>query len=379
MIMRTPSESSVCFLITAALMCGTAGVALGQESASVRPNGAATSELVIVPNCHVSARETVEIPALERGSLLEIPAEPGAEVRAGQVLGKLDDAEASLAVELARQELRVAEQKLESSRLVEIAAAAVEEAKKVAEQAQQDAAAARAQAEDDSAVRLAEKAAELAQDVLERRRVSRSLSPTSISEMEWFETVNSVEQAQIRLESAQQEQKLASLRSQSKQAASDQQKASLQRLMLQLDQARGAQETERLSLANLRTALQIAEAKLQRRLLKAPFNGVVIDQKRFAGEWVESGDSVLVLMRRDRLTVEGFVGPAQSAQLKAGTPVRFVLREGDRTAGGRGKLVFVSPLIDAVNQNVRVRAEVDSATSDLRAGEIVEMRIGERN
>ena len=367
------------FLITAVLMCGATGEAAGQESATVRPGGAAPAETMIVPNCHVSARETVEIPALERGSLLEILAEPGAEVRAGQVLGKLDDAEASLAVELARQELRVAEQKLESSRLVEIAAAAVEEAGTVAEQAQQDAAAARAQAEDDSAVRLAEKAAELARDVLERRRVSRSLSPTSISEMEWFETVNSVEQAQIRLEGAQQEQKLAGLRSQSKQAASDQQKASLQRLMLQLDQARGAQETERLSLANLRTALQIAEARLQRRLLKAPFNGVVIDQKRFAGEWVESGESVLVLMRRDRLTVEGFVGPAQSAQLKAGTPVRFVLRDGSRTAGGRGKLVFVSPLIDAVNQNVRVRAEVDSANSDLRAGEIVEMRIGERN
>lgn len=377
--MRTPCESSVRFLIAAAMLCGAAGDTAGQESASVRSTGTQPPELVIVPSCHVSARETVEIPALERGSLLEILAEPGAEVRAGQVLGKLDDAEASLAVELARQELRVAEQKLETSRLVDIAAAAVEEAKKVAEQAEQDAAAACAQAEDDSAVRLAEKAAELARDVLERRRISRSLSPTSISEMEWFETVNSVEQAQIRLESAQQEQELAGLRSQSKQAASDQQKASLQRLMLQLDQARGAQETERLSLASLRTAVQIAEAKLQRRLLKAPFAGVVIDLKRFTGEWVESGESVLILMRRDRLTVEGFVGPAQSAQLKAGTPVRFVLRDGDRTAGGRGKLVFVSPLIDAVNQNVRVRAEVDSANSDLRAGEIVEMRIGERN
>ncbi|MGV2335735.1 MAG UNVERIFIED_CONTAM: hypothetical protein LVR18_16995 [Planctomycetaceae bacterium] len=101
------------FLFTAALMCGAAGYSAGQESASVRPGGAAPAETVIVPNCHVSARETVEIPALERGSLLEILAEPGAEVRAGQVLGKLDDAEASLAVELAQQELRVAEQKLE--------------------------------------------------------------------------------------------------------------------------------------------------------------------------------------------------------------------------------------------------------------------------
>ncbi|MGV2335734.1 MAG UNVERIFIED_CONTAM: hypothetical protein LVR18_16990 [Planctomycetaceae bacterium] len=153
---------------------------------------------------------------------------------------------------------------------MEIAAAAVEEARKVAEQAQQDAAAARAQAEDDSAVRLAEKAADLARDVLERRRVSRSLSPTSISEMEWFETVNSVEQAQIRLESAQQEQKLAGLRSQSKQAASDQQKASLQRLMLQLDQARGTQETEQLSLANLRTALPDRRGKAAAATAESP-------------------------------------------------------------------------------------------------------------
>ena len=363
----------------------TTGIAAGQElpqkpvekQPSGRPPITSSETLIVLPNCHVSSRETVEIPALERGALQQIIVEPGTDVTAGQVLGRLDDAEANLAVELARQDLQVAEQKLLAARTVPIAAAAVEEAKQFARQTQADALAAQAEAADDTAVRLAEKAAALARDVVERRRVSRSLSQSSISEMEWFNSQNALEQAEIRLESAQRERELASMRSQSKQAAWEQQQASVQRLTLLLEQAQGTEQTDKLALENLRTALRIAETRLQRRQLRAPFDAVIVDQLRYPGEWVEVGESVLVVMRRDRLTVEGFVRPAQSAAIKSGMAVRFVRPDDKSGTAGHGRVVFVSPAIDAVNQNVRVRAAVDHTRSSLRAGEIVEMQIGE--
>jgi multidrug efflux pump subunit AcrA (membrane-fusion protein) len=337
---------------------------------------APTHAVISLPNCHVAARETVEIPALERGALLEFKAEPGTAVKAGQVLGQLDDAEALLQLELARQELRVAEQKLESSRAVAIAKAAVDEATLLARQTQADAEAAQAKADDDSALRLAQKAAALAGDVVERRRVSRSLSRTSVSEMQWFESLNSLEQAEIRVESAAHERQLAALLSRSRQAAWEQQQASVLRLTLQLEQAQAAETNDRLALENLRTALRIAEVRLQRRKLAAPFDGVVVDQLRFQGEWVEVGESVLVLMRHDRLTVEGFLSPEQSAHVRTGMPVRIV-RPDPTLPTAAGHVIFVSPAIDAVNQNVRIRASVDASQQLLRAGEIVEMHIEE--
>lgn len=381
----TPLRGTVCFLFAAMIHSWMAGTAAGQqpvEKSSVRQTSGKTpvssrETLIVLPNCHVSARETVEIPALERGALQEIAVEPGTEVKSGQTLGRLDDAEANLAVELARQELQVAEQKLQLARTVPIAAAAVEEAKQLARQTQADALAAEAEAANDTSVRLAEKAAELARDVVERRRVSRSLSQTSIPEMEWFNSLNALEQAEIRLESAQREQALVALRKQSKQAAWEQQQASVQRLTLLLEQAQGAEQTDRLAVENLRTSLRIAETRLQRRQLRAPFDAVVVEQLRYPGEWVEAGESVLVVMRRDRLTVEGFVKPLQAAAIKSGMKVRFIRGDGSSSQAGEGRVVFVSPAIDAVNQNVRVRAIVDPARSNLTAGEIVEMQIGE--
>lgn len=381
----TPLRGPVCSLCAAVLCSWVAGTAAGQQPIEKSVDRPATGKtavssketLIVLPNCHVSARETVEIPALERGALQEIAVEPGTEVKSGQTLGRLDDAEANLAVELARQELHVAEQKLQFARTVPIAAAAVEEAKQLALQTHADAQAAAAEVADDTSVRLAEKATELARDVVERRRASRSLSQSSIPEMEWFNSLNALEQAEIRLESAKHERALVALRQQSKQAAWEQQQASVQRLTLQLEQAQGTEQADRLAIETLRTALRIAEARLQRRQLRAPFDAVVVDQMRFTGEWVEAGESVLVIMRRDRLTVEGFVKPAQSAVIRTGMPVQFVRTEGNKLSAGEGRVVFVSPAIDAVNQNVRVRATVDPARSSLTAGEIVEMRIGE--
>ena len=53
--------------------------------------------------------------------------------------------------------------------------------------------------------------------------------------------------------------------------------------------------------------LDAAELAIQRRVITAPFDGVVEEIKRHQDEWVQPGDTILTLLRMDMLHVEGAV------------------------------------------------------------------------
>lgn len=355
----------ICTVVSEAQVGSAGGV-------SAAPLKTFADNVVLADNCLVSARETIDVPALERGALGGTHVIPGTAVQAGQLLATLDDAEAKLALRLSQQELRVAEQKLKASRAVEIAAAGLAEAEQLLAQSERDAEIAKLAAEDESAVRLAEKLEQLAASDLEVARARRAVSRNSYSEQEWLKLQNQHEQAMIRLEAAGRERRLAGLRQVSKDAEVGQQRARLQSLQSQLEAARESVEAEKLTLQGLQLAVELAELRLQKRQLTAPFPGVIVEQSKFAGEWLESGHAVYRLMRLDRLSVEGFVSPEVAAELNSGQRVAFE-RPKSTSQPIEGTLIFISPAIDALNKSVRIRAEV-SAAGALRPGEVVRMR-----
>ena len=53
--------------------------------------------------------------------------------------------------------------------------------------------------------------------------------------------------------------------------------------------------------------LEAVDNELERRTLRAPFDGVVVEMYRRQSEWVQPGEPVLRFVRMDRLRVEGFV------------------------------------------------------------------------
>ncbi len=53
--------------------------------------------------------------------------------------------------------------------------------------------------------------------------------------------------------------------------------------------------------------VEAVENRLQRRTIRAPFDGVVVKLHRQQSEWVRAGEPILRLVRMDRLRVEGFV------------------------------------------------------------------------
>jgi multidrug resistance efflux pump len=66
--------------------------------------------------------------------------------------------------------------------------------------------------------------------------------------------------------------------------------------------------------------IDAVENRLQRRSIRAPFDGVVVKLYRQQSEWVRAGEPILRLVRMDRLRVEGFVNANLVAPHQLKTP-----------------------------------------------------------
>jgi len=105
----------------------------------------------------------------------------------------------------------------------------------------------------------------------------------------------------------------------------------------------------------------VAQRDLDRRGIKSPLMGVVVQILRRKGEWVEPGDKVVRILRIDRLRAEGFVAARELQRNLHGTGTTVTVTLANKSqVEVRGKIVFVSPEIDAVTQQVLVWAEVDN-------------------
>ncbi|HEX4142483.1 MAG TPA: HlyD family efflux transporter periplasmic adaptor subunit [Pirellulales bacterium] len=107
--------------------------------------------------------------------------------------------------------------------------------------------------------------------------------------------------------------------------------------------------------------VEAADLSIERRQIRAPFDGVVTNVYRHPGEWVAPGDPVIKVIQVDRLRIEGSLSAAEydppeidgrpvtiEAELAHGRKVKFT-----------GKVVFVSPLVSLAGDYV-VFAEVNN-------------------
>ncbi len=102
------------------------------------------------------------------------------------------------------------------------------------------------------------------------------------------------------------------------------------------------------------------ENRLQRRTIRAPFDGVVVTLYRQQNEWVRAGEPILRLIRMDRLRVEGFVNASLVApyQLKdAEVKIILNLVGGDEEVV-TGRIQGVSSIVEA--NRYRIWTEVDN-------------------
>lgn len=195
-----------------------------------------------------------------------------------------------------------------------------------------------AKARNDVQVRFAAKAREVAAAELRRSEESISAFPKSVSESQL-----------------------------------DVERLTLQRTTLEEEQAQHEQELERLEMELRGAELAAARLDNKRRQITAPLDGVVVEVAAKLGEWLEPGQQAFRLVNTDRLKAEGFVSAAEAARPLRGARVRLTVPDDPREYTGR--VEFVSPEIDPINNQVRVWAEVDNPHGALRPGQHAQMTI----
>ncbi len=219
-----------------------------------------------------------------------------------------------------------------------------EQAKMALAKAQQEYDIAAARAENDVQVRFSKKAREVAQAEYRRAMESSQKFSRGVSETELDQLRLSMEKAELEIEQAEHEQAVARLTAKQKQ-----------------------------------TELDIARYAVERRQLRAPFDGMVVQRKKQRGEWVDASDTVLRIVRLDRLRVEAFLPARKAPPELAGRRVSLTVDlPGNPKSQFSGTIVFVSPEINAVNGQVRVWAEVANTALQLRPGQPATMRIEDK-
>jgi macrolide-specific efflux system membrane fusion protein len=154
----------------------------------------------------------------------------------------------------------------------------------------------------------------------------------------------------------------------------DRQRLLVEQGELQTKQAEHLREVAGLTHEIAENQHQTAREQLDRRTILAPLRGMVVEVLRRRGEWVQPGDTVVRIVRLDRLRVEGFLSAQHASLDLVGSKVnlRLASAEGSTSAAKPrafpGRIVFVSPEIDPLNSQVRVWAEIENTDLQLRPG-----------
>jgi len=123
-----------------------------------------------------------------------------------------------------------------------------------------------------------------------------------------------------------------------------------------------------------------AKDKLDRRQVRAPFNGMIVEVDANQGEWVETGRKLVRLVRLDRLRVAGFVHAKHLPDELLGQNAKLTaVREGRDNLEFDVKIEFVSPEVNPLSEERRIWVEIDNSQGTLFPGISVTLEISVEN
>ncbi|WP_298861367.1 efflux RND transporter periplasmic adaptor subunit [uncultured Gimesia sp.] len=150
----------------------------------------------------------------------------------------------------------------------------------------------------------------------------------------------------------------------------DRLKLTAEKAELEIEQATEEAKTSALEARLKQNSEAIAALAVQKRKVIAPISGMVVQILTKEGEWVRPGETVLRLLKLDRLRAEGLVNSSllQGQNFKD-RPVILLVNPGTKQEiEFRGKISFVSPEINPVNNQTRVWAEIENPDLKLKPG-----------
>jgi len=132
---------------------------------------------------------------------------------------------------------------------------------------------------------------------------------------------------------------------------------------------RSAVEAAQAGIREAEAALEVARATLEKTVIAAPFDGVVLDVTAEVGEWISPSPPgvpippVLDLIDPEALYLSAPIDEADVARLRTGLPVRITL-DAFRGRSFSGKLTYISSFVETrqeQNRTLRVEAEFEEA------------------
>jgi len=120
--------------------------------------------------------------------------------------------------------------------------------------------------------------------------------------------------------------------------------------------------------------LKLAEARLAKMRILAPFDGVVGIRNVSIGDYVKDGADLINVEDIRRLKVDFRLPERYFTQLKTGLPVEVVA---DALPGARylGSVDAINPRVDASGRSLEVRAKLDNTDGRLRPGMFARVRV----
>ena len=120
--------------------------------------------------------------------------------------------------------------------------------------------------------------------------------------------------------------------------------------------------------------LQLAEAKLAKTEIRAPFGGIIGLRSVSIGDYVKEGADLVNLEAIDPLKVDFRVPETYLRQVQPGQSLTIAL---DAMPGRTfdGKVVAVNPLVDAAGRSIVIRAQVRNQDIVLRPGMFARVRL----
>jgi multidrug efflux pump subunit AcrA (membrane-fusion protein) len=152
-------------------------------------------------------------------------------------------------------------------------------------------------------------------------------------------------------------------------------------MVLSIEKALKEMAVAALQVEVAKAEMRTAAVSVKHRQVIAPLNGVVVELSRHEGEWVQPGETVMRLVRVDRLRVEGFLNAKEYDQAEiCDRPVTVTVRlPHGQVVTVPGKVTYVRPLVETGDQFL-IRAEVQNRVSPngawvLTPGLMAEMKI----
>ena len=151
----------------------------------------------------------------------------------------------------------------------------------------------------------------------------------------------------------------------------DQSKLVAERSKLAAQQADRDLESRRLELRASCQQVKLISKRIEMAKIKAPLSGLVTVLYKKAGEFANTGEQSVQVLRLNQLRIAAFVDGTRFDQSLRGAPATFTvnLPPGDKVATFQGRVSYVDPDISAI-KDVRIRVDIDNPDLTLRPGAV---------